>query len=178
MRLATTLSSSKSSSIPATILKQPIEIHGPFLKNSINYTIKNGKFAGKLNKSKVIPLYKKEDPLKKENYQSVSLLPHVSKVFERVRYKQIDYYMEDKLSKYITDFRKAHRTQHSLIIMLEKWKSVLDKGQYVCRLFIYLSNAFDTINRDLLLAKLKAYSFSNKYLALMCSSGVVRVPQV
>ena len=69
MRLATTLSSSKSSSIPATILKQPIEIHLPFLKNSINYTIKNGEFADKLKKSKVIPLYKKEDPLKKENYQ-------------------------------------------------------------------------------------------------------------
>ena len=120
MRLAATLSSSKSRSIPATILKQSIEIHLPFLTNSINYTIKNGEFPDKLKKSKIIPLYKKEDPLKKENYQSISLLPHVSKVFERIRYKQINYYMEDELSKYITDFRKAHRTQHSLIIMLEK----------------------------------------------------------
>ena len=40
--------------------------------------------------------------------------------------------MEDKLFKYITGFRKTHRTQHSLILMLEKWESVLDKGDYVC----------------------------------------------
>ena len=53
--------------------------------------------------------------------------------------------------------------------MLEKWKSVLDKGEYVCCLFMDLSKAFDTINHDLLLAKLKAYGFSNKSLALMCS---------
>ena len=75
--------------------------------------------------------------------------------------------MEAKLSKYIAGFRKAHETQHSLITMLEKWKSVLDKGEYICCLFMDLSKAFDTINYDLLLAKLKAYGFSKKPLALM-----------
>ena len=77
--------------------------------------------------------------------------------------------MEVKLFKYITGFRKAHETQHSLITMLEKWKSVLDKGEYICCLFMDLSKAFDTINYNLLLAKLKAYCFSKKSLALMYS---------
>ena len=95
------------------------------MTNSINYTIKNGKFRDKLKK--------------KEDYQPVSLLPHVSKVFGRVIYKQINYCMGDKLSKYITGFRKAHETQHSLITMLEKWKGVSDKGEYVCCLFMYKS---------------------------------------
>ena len=120
--------SSTSSSIPTTILKQSIDIHLAFLTNSINYTIKNSEFPDKLKKLEVIPLYKKEDPLKKVNYRPVRLLPHVSKVFERVIYKQINSYMEDK---YITGFRKAHGTQYSLITMLEKWKSVSGKGEYV-----------------------------------------------
>ena len=60
--------SSTSNSIPPIILKQSIEIHLPFLTNSINYTTKNGKFPDKLKKSKVIPLLKKEDLIKKENY--------------------------------------------------------------------------------------------------------------
>ena len=97
---------------------------------------------------KVIPLYKKQDPLKKENYRPISLLPHVSKVFERILYTQINNYMQNKLSKYVTGFRKSHGTQHSLMIMLEKWKNVLDKGEYVCVLFMGLSKAFDTINHD------------------------------
>ena len=42
------------------------------------------------------------------------MLPHISKVFERKIHKQINSYMEDKLSKYITGFRKAHRTQQNL----------------------------------------------------------------
>ena len=108
----------------------------------------------------MIPLYKKLDPLKKKNYRPVSLLPHVSKVFERIIYKQVNTYMEDKLSKYLTGFRKSHGTQHLLVTMLEKWKKAVDNGEYVSALFLDLSKAFDTINHDLLLAKLKIYGFS------------------
>ena len=39
--------------------------------------------------------------------------------------------------------------------MLEKWKSALDKDENVCVLFMDLSKAFNSINHDLLLAKLK-----------------------
>ena len=74
--------------------------------------------------------------------------------------------MQNKLSKYVTGFRKSQGTQHSLMIMLEKWKNVLDKGEYVCVLFMDLSKAFD---HYLLLAKLRAYGFSNNALNLMGS---------
>ena len=77
--------------------------------------------------------------------------------------------MEDKLSKYLTGFRKSHGTQHLLETMLEKWKKAVDNGEYVSALFLDLSKAFDTINHDLLLAKLKAYGFSPNALKLMHS---------
>ena len=53
--------------------------------------------------------------------------------------------------------------------MLEKWKRALDKGEYVSALFMDLSKAFDTINHDLLIAKLKAYGFYKEALKLMKS---------
>ena len=54
------------------------------------------------------------------------------------------------------------------MIMLEKWENVLDKGEYVCVLFMDLSKHFDTINSDLLFAELRAYGFSNNALNPMC----------
>ena len=93
------------------------------MTKAITLTVTECEFPDKLKKSEVIPLYKKQDPVKKENYRPVgSLLPHVSKVFDRILYAQINSYMENKLSKYVTGFRKTHGTQHSLMIMLKKWK--------------------------------------------------------
>ena len=117
------LNSKKSSTygaIPASILKQTIEVHLKYLTNTINNSLKESTFPDELKQSEVIPVYKKLDPLQKENYRPVSLLPHISKVFERVIYNQINSFMENKISKCVTGFRKSHGTQHSLIVMLEK----------------------------------------------------------
>ena len=53
--------------------------------------------------------------------------------------------------------------------MLEKWKKVLNEEENMSAIFMGLSKAFETINHDLLLAKLKAYSFSKQALIFMCS---------
>ena len=76
--------------------------------------------------------------------------------------------MENKISKCVTGFRKSHGTQHSLIVYLEKWKKSLDKEENMSAIFMDLSKAFDTINHDLLLAKLKTYGFSKQTLSFTC----------
>ena len=115
------------SSIPASILKQCVDAYLPYLTDSINYSLRESTFPEELKHSEVIPVYKKLDPLKKENYRPVSLLPHVSKVFERIIYQQINTYMKDKLSKCLTGFNKSHGTQNLLVTMLENWKKKLTK---------------------------------------------------
>ena len=164
-----TKKSSTYGSIPATILKQFVNVYLPHLKNSTNFSIQHSSFPQELKLWEVIQVYKKLDPLQKENYRPVRLLPHVSKASERIIHKQITNYMTDKLAHSITGFRKSHGTQNSLVVMLEKWKRALDKGEYVAALFMDLSKAFDTINHDLLIAKLKAYGFSKEALKLMKS---------
>ena len=59
-------------------------------------------------------------------------------------------------------FRNSHGTQHSLIVLLEKWKIALDKEENMSAIFMGLSKAFGTTNHDFLLAKLKAYGFSKQ----------------
>ena len=102
--------SSMYGSIPASILKQSVDAYLPYLKGTTNYSLRENTFPEELKRSEVIPLYKKLDPLKKENYRPVILLPHVSKVFQRIIYKQINTYVEAKLSKCLTGFRKSNPT--------------------------------------------------------------------
>ena len=71
----------------------------------------------------------KKDPLNEENHRPVSLLSHLSKVFERLLYKQIETFMNNKLSIKLSGFRKSYNTQYCLTYMLEKWKNTPAKGK-------------------------------------------------
>ena len=75
-------------SIPASILKRCVDAYLPYLTDSISYSLIESTFHEEPKHSEVIPVYKKLDPLKKENYRPVSLLPDVSKVFERIIYQK------------------------------------------------------------------------------------------
>ena len=77
--------------------------------------------------------------------------------------------MENKLTKCSTGFRELYGTQHSLLTMPEKWKRGINNEVYVSALFIDLSKAFDTINHDPMLAKLRAYGFSTNGVNLRYS---------
>ena len=62
--------------------------------------------------------------------------------------------------------------------MLEIWKNMLDKGGYVCAMFMDLSRAFDTIHHDLMIAKLGAYRFLQDALQFMRSYLINREQRV
>ena len=150
------------------ILKSTVDIPLPLITSSINLSIEVC-FPEESKLAEVSPIFKKKGDLDQEDYRSVSVLPHVSKVFERIMYHQTHDYMKDKLSIQLTGFRENHSTQHCLSCMLEIWKKVLDKGGHIWAIFMELSKAFDRLNHDLLIGKLGAYGFETDALRYMKS---------
>ena len=98
--------------IPAEMLKSTIDVHVSLLTKIINSSIRNGCFAEELKAAEVTTIFKKKYELGKESYRPVSVLRYVSNIIERVMYMQIKHFMEGKLSKLLTGFRKNHSTQH------------------------------------------------------------------
>ena len=70
----------------------------------------------------------KKSRLEKTNYRAVSLLPNISKTFERCMHTQISEYFKTVLSKVQCGFPKAYSTQDCLLAMLENFKKALDQG--------------------------------------------------
>ena len=76
----------------------------------------------------VTPIHKKKDKSDKTNYRPVSILPNISKTYEKLIYNQLYDYFGDILSPSQCGFHKGHNTQHCLLVMLEKFKESVDKG--------------------------------------------------
>ena len=73
--------------IPVNLLKESIETYLPVLTEIINSSFEQNEFPNELKLADIIPIFKKKDPLNKENYRPVSILSHMSKVFD------IDFYI-------------------------------------------------------------------------------------
>ena len=140
-----------------------------FLLNIINFGISNSTFDAGMKSAIITPIFKKNEPIYKENYRTISCLPAGSKIFERILHKQIASYVETYFSPYLCGYRKGYCAQYAIMTLLEKWRISLDNKGYGGAIFMDLSKAFDTLNHELLIAKLNAYCFSHNSLSLLYS---------
>ena len=95
-----------------------------YLCNSINALFKSSMFPNSLKLADFTPVHKKGMKELKEGHRSVSILPTLSKMFERIMFVQISASFDNVFSKYQCGFRKGYSTQHCNLKMLEKWKNV------------------------------------------------------
>ena len=110
----------------------------------------------------VFPVHKKDEKTLLKNYRPISLIPLVSKLFERNMYNQISQYINTFLSPCLFGYRQGYSTEQCIVIMNEAWKKALDNKRYAGAILTDLSKAFDCLNHDLLIAKLKAYLKNRK----------------
>ena len=110
--------------IPLKILKE-CDFSFHFLTNCINKFIKNNEFPGSLKLSNIVPAHMNKDPTGKTNYRPVSILPLLSKVFEKLMHIQLYDYTENILNQLLCGFRKPNSTQHALFRLIQSWQKEL-----------------------------------------------------
>ena len=150
-------------------MKASIESCSEVLTKLLNDTILTSDFPDKLKLADVGSIFKKDDPQKSKNYRPVRVLPVISKVFERLLHKQMSFHVEEYLSPYLCGYWTGFSTQQALLSLLERRKNVSDKKEHGGAVLMDLSKAFNTLNHDLLIAKLHAYAFSEESLQLIKS---------
>ena len=94
----------------------------------------------------------------KENYRPISILPTISKIFERLMFQQITLFVLGILFPYLCGFRTGYNAQHALLRLKNKLNICLDKREYIGMFMMDLFKAFDCIPHEILIAKLHGFS--------------------
>ena len=164
--------------IPPKLLKLGATELAPTITNLINQSIVKYRFRTALKKWESSPLYKNKDNLITVNHRPLSMLPSVSKIFEKVFNQQLYDYIKRILSGLSSAFRQKYGCHHVLTRLIKDCKRALDKHMHVGLLLLDLSKAFDCLPHKLLLCKLHAYGVSRDACDLLCSYFTNRTQRV
>ena len=140
----------------------------------INQSLTTGIFPNAFKTSKVKLIYKKGDIADLNNYRPISLLPTISKVFERVIHTQIVSYLctNNLLCEQQYGFRAKHSTELASIKLVDFLTQNMDSNKIPTAVYLNFSKAFDTLSFEILLNKLKYYGFTDVSEKIQVTMGI------
>ena len=153
------------------IIKEIILEISPLLKHVFNRSLTEGIFPNVLKKAKVIPIFKSGDKSLAENYRPISLLPQISKIFEKLIKNRISNFLNkfNILNDNQYGFRKNLSTADALSDVLKSVNTNLENLENCAIVSIDLCKAFDTLDHDILINKLYIYGIRGIALKLIKS---------
>ena len=145
--------------INSKIIKKSSMVIAIPLAHIINLSLEKGIVPDQMKIAKVIPIYKSKESDQMKNYRPISLLPSFSKILEKIVYNRLYTYLQEKQLLYKSQygFRKNLSTELATLEFQNIIINYMQSKKQCLGLFLDLSKAFDSLQHNILLAKMQKY---------------------
>ena len=173
-KILSTLDVKKSAGVDG-ISAHMLKLGAPYITHIIteicNLSITKNQFPNDWKTAVVTPLFKKGSTDDPGNYRPISILPILSKLLERHVFNCLYEFLvcHDLLISRQSGFRSKHSCETALHLLVDEWLSSIYNKKIVGVLFIDFCKAFDMVDHDILLKKLKLYNFSQDSMSWFTS---------
>lgn len=158
-------------SIDTITLKMSLPYIVEYLVYIYNLCIEKNVFPSALKEAKVVPVPKSKQLNDINNYRPISLLPVLSKPLEKHIHKHLHDFLETNKLFHTqqSGFRPKHSCQTALTRIVDNWLLSINKNMMSGALFLDLKKAFDLVDHNILLEKLKCYHVSENVVSILRS---------
>jgi hypothetical protein len=153
------------SSIPSFVYKCISNLIAPVMSDLINSSFSSGIFPDVLKVARVVPIFKSGKRDDVSNYRPISTLDFISKVFERVMFSRIVSYCDrfNIISDHQFGFQRGKSTCDAILEFVEHGLAALNNKKYFLAIYLDFSKAFDTVNHEILVNKLRKLGIRGTY---------------
>ena len=140
-------------------IKETIDLLAAPLSHICNLSFERGVFPDKLKIAKILPVFKSDDPSLFSNYRPISILPCLSKVFEKLFYLRLSGFLTkfNILNHHQYGFRPHHSTATAILELVNNIYEGFENNQYTVGVFKDLKKTVDTVSLEILLDKINFY---------------------
>ena len=104
------------------------------------------KYAESFKLVNITPAFKQGSTNLKVNYRPISILPIISKIFEKLMCKQLSNHFDNIFSKFQRGFQKRFGAQHCLLLMIDRWKKAVNCNKVFGAIDIFPDSCFLTLD--------------------------------
>ena len=166
--------------IPSILLKECKKEIAQALLIIWRTSLDTGQIPDILKKQSIVPVHKKESKAIPSNYRPISLTSHITKLFERILRRHLVAYLES--NHFLHDSQHGFRPGRSCLTQIlhhiDSIISILERNQNADVIYLDLSKAFDKVNHDILIHKLKLTGIKGKVLTWITNFLKNRTQQV
>ncbi|CAK1588609.1 unnamed protein product [Parnassius mnemosyne] len=134
----------------------------PIITFILNFSISSSSFPNQWKDAQIILIPKKANPSSFSEYRPISILPFLSKVLERLVQQQINSFClrNNILNPFQSGFRSGHSTTTALLKITDDIRHGMENHQVTLLVLLDFSNAFNTVDHDILLGILRSLNIS------------------
>ena len=158
------------------ILKLASTVLSPSITALINKSIETATFPDQLKMAKLYPIHKGGSKSDSANYRPISILPKISKSFEKHKNKHLVAFLNkyEVIHTNQSGFRQKHSCQTALVKLIDQWMTCIDRGDIVGSVFLDFRKVFDLVDHSILVDKLFLYKCQGPDLNLISSYLQIR----